>query len=195
MSACANSSSTSGLGHTCTHKRLKTHTACSSLQAFFGAAAGLESRQSPSAIAQHITRIKNAPVLADDNSVVALKGLECQLLAGLHLLCLHLVDLGGKHGSGLGSRVNAAGLDADHKVAAVLQEVVRVQSNDLRLSRNRRVLNSDAQLSEHSTNLIGLGDVSKDDINHADEHAVLVGVAGILNNGDNVGALLGLDCM
>jgi hypothetical protein len=45
----------------------------------------------------------------------------------------------------------------------------------------------------HSTNLIGLGDVSEHDINHANEHAALVGVASFLNNGNHVGALLGLE--
>jgi hypothetical protein len=41
--------------------------------------------------------------------------------------------------------------------------------------------------------LIGLGDVSENDINHADELAVLMGVASILDNGNHVAALLGLE--
>ena len=40
--------------------------------------------------------------------------------------------------------------------------------------------------------LVRLGNIGKDDIDHSDEHAVLVWVTGILNNGDDVGALLGL---
>lgn len=42
-----------------------------------------------------------------------------------------------------------------------------------------------------NTGLIGLGNIGEDDIDHADEHAVLHGVTGILNDGDDVGALLG----
>lgn len=41
------------------------------------------------------------------------------------------------------------------------------------------------------TGLIGLRNISEDDINHGDEHAVLVWVTGILNDGDDVGSLLG----
>jgi hypothetical protein len=41
------------------------------------------------------------------------------------------VDLGAEHGSRLGSKVNAADLDAYHKVAAVLEGIVRVQSNEV----------------------------------------------------------------
>jgi len=56
-------------------------------------------------------------------------------------------------------------------MAVVLQEVVGVDSDD--------------------TGLIGLGDISKDNIDHADQHAVLVGMTGILDDRDDVGALLG----
>ena len=43
----------------------------------------------------------------------------------------------------------------------------------------------------HDTGLIGLGNVGKDDIDHANEHAVALGHTGILDDGDDVGALLG----
>lgn len=42
----------------------------------------------------------------------------------------------------------------------------------------------------HNTGLVRLGDISKDNVDHTDQHAVLVGVTGILNNWNNVGALL-----
>ena len=67
--------------------------------------------------------------------------------------------------------INAVSLDGDNEVATSLQEVVGVQS--------------------HDTGLIGLGNVSENAVHHIDEHAVLQGVAGILNDGDNVGAGLG----
>ena len=45
---------------------------------------------------------------ADDDGVVTLVGLKRQLLLGLQLLGLHLVDLACKDSCGLGRRVNAA---------------------------------------------------------------------------------------
>lgn len=56
-------------------------------------------------------------------------------------------------------------------MAVVLQEMVGVDTND--------------------AGLIRLSNISKDDIDHADQHTVLVGVAGVLDDRDNVGALLG----
>ena len=41
------------------------------------------------------------------------------------------------------------------------------------------------------TGLIGLGNVGEDAVDHADEHAVLERVTGVLNDGDNVGAVGG----
>lgn len=93
-------------------------------------------------------------------SLVRLKG---ELLPRLELLTLELLDLGRKDGLCRRGRVNARGLDRDDGVAAVLEEVVRVQGDD--------------------TGLIGLGDVGKDDVDHREEHAVLVRVAGVLDDG------------
>jgi hypothetical protein len=39
--------------------------------------------------------------------------------------------------------------------------------------------------------LVGLRHVGEDAVDHGDEHAVFVGVARVLDNGDDVGALLG----
>ena len=39
--------------------------------------------------------------------------------------------------------------------------------------------------------LVGLRDVGEDGVHHADEHAVLLRVARLLDDGDDVGALLG----
>ena len=49
-------------------------------------------------------------VHADDDGVVALVGLEGDLLQGLHLLGAHLLDLAGEHGLGLSGRVDAVSL-------------------------------------------------------------------------------------
>jgi len=103
--------------------------------------------------------------------VISLEGLQSQLLLGLDALFLELGDLTSKDGGSIDGRVDTVGLDGDDDVTVVLQEVVGVDTND--------------------TGLIRLGNIGKDDIDHTDEHAVLVGVTSILNNGDDVGALLG----
>jgi hypothetical protein len=41
----------------------------------------------------------------------------------------------------------------------------------------------------NNTGLIGLRNIGKDAVDHADQHAVLERVTGILNNGDDVGAV------
>eukprot|EP00343_Euplotes_focardii_P007106 CAMPEP_0205822690 /NCGR_PEP_ID=MMETSP0206-20130828/13622_1 /ASSEMBLY_ACC=CAM_ASM_000279 /TAXON_ID=36767 /ORGANISM="Euplotes focardii, Strain TN1" /LENGTH=268 /DNA_ID=CAMNT_0053119185 /DNA_START=18 /DNA_END=821 /DNA_ORIENTATION=+ len=110
-------------------------------------------------------------VAADDDGVVALVGLEGDLLGGLEAVCLELLDLARKDGLGLCGGVDAVGLDRDDEVAAVLEEVLRVEGDD--------------------AGLVGLGDVGEHHVDHADQHAVLVGVARVLDDGDDVGALLG----
>ena len=49
-------------------------------------------------------------VHADDDGVVALVGLEGDLLQGLHLLGAHLLNLAGEHGLGLSGGIDAVGL-------------------------------------------------------------------------------------
>lgn len=39
------------------------------------------------------------------------------------------------------------------------------------------------------TSLIGLRDIGEDGVDHADEHAVLQGVAGVFDDRDDVGAM------
>jgi len=56
-------------------------------------------------------------------------------------------------------------------VAAVLQEVLGIQ--------------------RHNTALIRLGDVGENRVHHAHQHAVLVRMASVLDDGYDVGALLG----
>ena len=43
----------------------------------------------------------------------------------------------------------------------------------------------------NDTCLIRLSDIGKDDIDHLDEHSVLLWVTGVFYNGDDVGSLLG----
>jgi hypothetical protein len=40
-----------------------------------------------------------------------------------------------------------------------------------------------------NTSLVGLRNVGKHNVHHTNEHSVLVGVTGILNDGDDVGSL------
>src|SRR5262249_25925338 len=86
-------------------------------------------------------------------------------------LLLQLGDLAGKHCGGVDGRVDAVCLDGDDNVAADLEKVVCVQRND--------------------AGLVGLGDVCENDVDHADQHAVALRVARVLDDGDDVCALLG----
>ena len=116
--------------------------------------------------------------------MISFVGLQGQLFLRLHFLSLHLFDLknnrkrrgrnssylGRENGFWLGSGVDARGLDRDDKVTLRFQKVVGIES--------------------HDSGLIGLGNVSENTVNHADEHSVFVGVSGILDDGDDVGSLL-----
>jgi len=110
-------------------------------------------------------------VHACHDNVIALIRLECHLVDGAELLLSQDLHFVGVNHLGRGGGVDARCLDGDHEVAAVLHEHGGVESKN--------------------TGLIGLGDIGEDDIAHRHEHSVLLGVTGILNNGDDVGALLG----
>jgi hypothetical protein len=81
----------------------------------------------------------------------------------LDALFPHNVDFRSKDLGGGRGRVDTVGFDRDDNGTAVLQKVVGVQGND--------------------TCLIGLGDIGKDDIDHLDEHSVLLGVSSVLDDG------------
>lgn len=101
--------------------------------------------------------------------MVTLEGLQSQLLLRLDLLVTHLLDLTGEHNLRGSCAVDTVGLDGDQSTTAILQEHVGVETDD--------------------TGLVGLGNVGEDGINHRHEHAVAERVTGILNNGDDVGAV------
>ena len=94
---------------------------------------------------------------------------QSELVLGLDAFGTHLVNLVGENFRRRGRAVNAVGLDGDQNTTSGLEEPASVHGND--------------------TGLVGLGNISKDDINHGDNHAVAVRLAGILDNGDNVSAL------
>jgi predicted xylose isomerase-like sugar epimerase len=52
------------------------------------------------------------------------------------------------------------------------------------------VLNEHSGIHSQNTGLIGLSNISEDNIDHRHEHSVLLGMSGILDNWDDVGALL-----
>lgn len=95
--------------------------------------------------------------------MVTLVRLKGELFPRLEPFTLQLLDLGRKDGLCRCSRVDAGRLDRDDGVAAALQEVVRVQGDD--------------------TGLVRLRNVGKDDVDHREEHAVLVRVTGVLDDG------------
>ena len=76
-----------------------------------------------------------------------------------------------KHGLRRCGRVNAIGLDGNNEIAAVLKKLVSVDGNN--------------------TRLVGLSNVGKDDVDHTDKHAILVWVTGVLDDRNDVCALLG----
>lgn len=130
-------------------------------------------------------------VLSNNDSVVPLVRLQRQLLCStsadrpllrtanllheegptfwLDALLPHVVDLGSKDLGGRCGRVDTVCLDGNDDSAAVLEEVMGVQGDD--------------------TGLIGLGNIGKDDVDHLDQHPVLLGVSGVLNNRDGVGLM------
>lgn len=106
-------------------------------------------------------------VLAYNNSVVPLVRLQCQLLLWLDTLFSHDVDFTGKDLCGGCGGIDTVCLDGNDDSATVLEEVVGVEGND--------------------TCLIRLSDIGEDDIDHLDEHSVLLWVTGVFYNGDDVG--------
>lgn len=103
--------------------------------------------------------------------MVSLVRLQGELLERLDSLLTQLLDLSGEHGLGVDGGVDTVGLDGDDDATLVLEEHVGVEGDD--------------------TGLVGLGDIGEDAVDHADEHAVLLGVSGVLDDGDDVGSLLG----
>ena len=85
----------------------------------------------------------------------------------LDTLFSHNVDFTSKDLCGGCGRIDTVCLDGDDDGATVLEEMVGVESND--------------------TCLIGLSDIGKDDIDHLDEHSVLLGVTSVFYDGDSVG--------
>lgn len=110
-------------------------------------------------------------VNTNNHGVISLERLQGKLLLGLDALLPKLLDLASEDGLGRGSGVDTAGLDGDHDTTTNLEELVGVETDN--------------------TGLIGLGNVGEDTVDHADEHAVLERVTGVLNDGDNVGAVGG----
>lgn len=92
-----------------------------------------------------------------------------QLLLRFYSLLPHLLHFSGEHNLGLGRAVDTVGLDGDDDTTLLLQEQVGVQT--------------------HDTRLVGLRNVREDDINHANQHTVAERVSGILDDGDDVGAV------
>ena len=110
-------------------------------------------------------------VSADDDTMVSFIRFQSQLFERLDSFFSQLLHFTSEHGFGIDGRVDTVGLDGDDDKTTVLQEHVRVQSDDSRL--------------------IGLGDIGEHGVNHTHEHTVLLRVSGVINNGDDVRSLLG----
>mmetsp|Transcript_96382 Transcript_96382/g.241649 ORF Transcript_96382/g.241649 Transcript_96382/m.241649 type:complete len:345 (-) Transcript_96382:35-1069(-) len=106
-----------------------------------------------------------------DERVVAVVGLQGELLLGFAPILPELVHLRREDSFRGGCGVHAARLDRDEDVAVVLQE-------------ERCVVGDDARL-------VGLGHVREDNIHHADQHAVPLWLAGVLHDGHDICPALG----
>lgn len=104
-----------------------------------------------------------------NDTMIPLKRLQGQLLLRLNPLTPQLVDLHRKHLRRRLRAIDTVRLDTDKNTTTLLQEQMRVQSQDSRL--------------------IGLRHVGKHAVDHADEHAILERMARILDNGDDIGTL------
>jgi len=111
------------------------------------------------------------PVLGNHHGVISLVRFQRELLERFKVFRLQFAHFASKDGFRGRRAVNAGGLDGNDGVAAIFQKVVRIQC--------------------HNAGLIGLGDIGKDGVDHAEQHAVLERVSGVFDNGNNVGALLG----
>lgn len=103
--------------------------------------------------------------------MITLIRLEGHLIDGAEALLSKDVDFVGVDDFWGDSRVDTGGLDGDDEVTTVLDEHGGVESEN--------------------TGLIWLGDIGEDDIDHRHQHSVLLRVSGILDNGDDIGSLLG----
>lgn len=92
------------------------------------------------------------------------------LLSWLELHFHQLLHFPSKHSLGLRCAVDTAGLDTDHVVTAVLQEVLSVEA--------------------HNTSLVRLSNICKHHVHHGDQHPVLLRVPRILNYGNDIWPLL-----
>lgn len=101
--------------------------------------------------------------------MVSLEGLESELLLGLDALLPELDDLACEDGLGGSGGIDTVGLDGDEDTTSNLEEQVGVETDD--------------------TGLVRLGNIGEDAVDHADEHAVLERVTGILDDGDDVCAV------
>jgi hypothetical protein len=106
-----------------------------------------------------------------DNDVITFVGLEGDSFDWAELLLSELFDLLGVNDLRGLSRIDATSLDRNNEMASVLDEHASVEAKD--------------------TGLIGLGDISEDNVNHGHNHSVLLGVTSVLNDGDHISALLG----
>ena len=118
-----------------------------------------------------LVRLLGSAVATDYESVITFVGFKSELFLGLDAFFLEFLDFTGKDCSSINGRIDTIGLDGNDNVTTGLQEVVSIQGDN--------------------TGLIGLSNVSENDIDHSNEHAIFVGVTSVFNDGDDVRSLLG----
>jgi hypothetical protein len=103
--------------------------------------------------------------------VISFVWLQSELFLWLELFGFEFVDFGCEDGLGRRRRVNATGLDRNHKVSVVLEEVVGVECDN--------------------AGLVGLCHVGEHGVDHADQHAILVRVTSVFDDRYDVCAFFG----
>ena len=111
-----------------------------------------------------------ANVFTDNNGVISFVRFKCKLFLRLNSFFLKLLDFTSKDSGSIDCRINTGGLDRNNNVSIILQKVVSVQCDN--------------------TGLIGLCNISKDNIDHRDKHTVLLRMTSIFDDRNNISSLL-----
>ncbi|GAU94925.1 hypothetical protein RvY_06623 [Ramazzottius varieornatus] len=111
------------------------------------------------------------PVLTSHDGVITFVRFQCNLFQRFDFLRLELLDFFGEDCFRLCRTVDAVGFDGNDDVTAILQVVMGIESDD--------------------TGLIRLCHIGEDDIDHVDNHPILLGMSGIFDDRDDVCPLLG----
>lgn len=114
--------------------------------------------------------LRSRSVHTSDDDVITFVGLQRYLLDRSELLLTQSLNLLGEHLLWRLGRIDTRCLDGNDEVATVLDEHGGVETEN--------------------TRLIGLRNIGENDVNHRHEHAVLLRMSSVLDDGDHIRSLL-----